>query len=95
MINTFVACLKELYEVGSLDEKDQKEYYLIERYSDKVSARLLSRQETLRKLGKQRWSESVHRVVSSPNSFLSLLPKNDSFSGPYLPVPLVYGDSKK
>ena len=76
-----------MYEVGMLNESSQKLYYLIERYKDKVSDRLLKQQKELRKVGKQVLRDYVNEILTKPNPFL----QSFNASGHYYPVPIVYG----
>lgn len=86
-INTIKDVLSEFYEVESLAEPDQKIYYLICRYHNKVSTRLLKKKEDLRILGKKEFGEQLREAIYRPNPFLSLIGK-DPYVGKYYPVPI-------
>lgn len=85
--------LKEYYWVASLDESEISKYYLICKYKDKVSQRLLQEKESLLKKGEISFRDKMHYVLNRPNPFFSLLKKQQDFSGSYVPVPIHFGKS--
>ena len=75
------------------DPTDLAKYFLIQRYKDKVSQRLIKEQkiiyERMMKEGKETAQRLMRELVMAPNSVLSQIPKSEGFSGKYLPVPLI------
>jgi hypothetical protein len=79
---------KEYWYVGCLSESKQVEYYLICKYKDKVSQRLIKRQEELYEEGKKENQRILFECLSKPNPFLKMLPKTD---GVFYPLPIISG----
>lgn len=89
-VNALVKAFKELYEIGSLPESLQKEYYLICKYETKVSERLLLRRDAIAVQAAVEFKRQFRESMLRPNPFLNLIDKNNSV-GEYFPVPLIYG----
>ncbi len=87
-IKSFSAMFQEYCEVSSLEGRDRRTYYLIDRYRDKVSARLLTVQEKLRAKGKLAFDASLREMLDRPNPLLRLIPKGEDYVGAYVPVPI-------
>ncbi len=82
-MSIFSDFLCETYYIGSLCEQDSKKYYLIERYSDKVSKRLLDEQADLYKQGKIAFGRLVRKAMAKPNPFLELIKKDGAAKAAY------------
>lgn len=85
MQNTFNELLKECYYIGSLCEEEQKEYYLIIRYKDKVSKRLLKRQKELLEKGSEEFGRVLRDLINTSNPILKMIEKNPKNSIYYKP----------
>jgi hypothetical protein len=84
--------LDEFYAVSSLPESEVAKYWLIEKYKDKVSERLLREQKTLYKKGSAIRDDAWRRLIAKDNPWLKMIEKTAyNFAGKYIPVPLVYG----
>ena len=79
----FTDLLNELFYVGALPDKERLIYYLIQRYEDKVSNKLLKKKEELYKQGKALHSEMIRELVGKPNPFLELIKKDKSAGAAY------------
>ena len=90
-VKDLLPILKELYDIHFKYESVEKtQYYLISKFKDKVSSRLLERYKVLRKLGEEGAKEMFKSLVYSKNPWLARLPKADT-TGKYYPVPIKYG----
>jgi len=76
--NTFNELLKECYHIGSLCENEQKEYYLILKYQDKVSERLLKRQKELLEKGSEEFGRVLRDLINAPNPILKMMISKES-----------------
>lgn len=87
-VNNFGVLVREVYAISSLSIEDQKKYYLIIRYKNKVSQRLLQCAKDLRKEGEEELSRLMRELVYMKSPVIDMLPKTDPFKGHYLPVPI-------
>jgi hypothetical protein len=85
---SFNEFFKECYYIGSLSEGEQKEYYLISKYKSKVSRRLINRQKELYEKGKIEFSVTLKLMITGPNPFLRMIPKDFSTKSYYPTIPL-------
>lgn len=74
-MSTFNQLFKEYFYVGSLSEKEQKLYNLIERYRGKVSKRLLNTQKDLFENGSIKFGENLKALIDTPSPFLEMIKK--------------------
>lgn len=89
-MNTFNEMFKEYMYIGSLDQADQKYYYLIERYEDKVSKRLLKIKVELYEKGKEKFGEILTELMNRLN-LLDLVMKDESWNGSLYHQPVILG----
>lgn len=74
-----------------LTERQRANYYLIERYWDKISPRLKSVHADLEVVAREQLLETMSGIIYKTNPFLALFKDAPSFSGKYLPVPITFG----
>ena len=88
-VKTLTRMLEEYFAAGSLPASEKAKYYLICRYQDKVSKRLLDEREALYQKGKQLSDEMFKKELMRPLSetLFGSLPKQEGI-GFYAPVPL-------
>jgi hypothetical protein len=88
-VNTFSYLFKLHYNIGlGLNKKEQAEYYLIERYIDQVSDRLIKRQQQLIDKANIEGPKQMRLLTAHPNPFLTMIPTSE-FGGKYPPVPII------
>lgn len=87
----FNSFFKEVYYTDCLPIKEYKKYWLISKYEDKVSERLLQDKKDLYKKADQLFTEKLNEIISQPNPLLKLsIP-----FGEYSTQPVVFGDVNK
>lgn len=82
--------IQEYYDFAfGLSDQEQAKVHLIYRYQDKVSARLIKEKYELREKARGSFSKHIGKLMSRPNPFLQLIKKTESFSGKYIPMPIL------
>lgn len=83
---------KEAWEVSGLSEREQAFYWMIQKYRDKVSQRLLNERARLRKKGKDIFEASMLEFMKQidKSNWLKLIPKENGWQGAYIKIPLKY-----
>lgn len=89
----FNKALADYLYAGQLSEKDQVTYYLVERYKDKVSPKLLKKAEALIEQGKKSFHAAVKEQLSQPSWLDKVLKDTKPWNGGSVIRP--FGDDEK
>lgn len=90
-VKTFNEIFAEYFEIGSLTPSDQKKYYLIEKYWDKISTRLKDEHSSLRKEAKETFNRMLLDCINSPNSLVAKIAKDTpSWTGNSYVLPIKF-----
>lgn len=91
--SNLISVLREYYDYAYLPEQEAFSN-LVERYKDKISPELIQKHKRLMKIwkpeAKKRASEQMKNIIYDSNPFLKMVPKDDSFKGVYIPIPIKY-----
>lgn len=82
--------INELFYLYLLPPEKEAKYWLIQRYEDKVSPRLIKEADLILKEGKLAWDKAAINQIIYGNPLLDLIKKEESWQGAYIPVPIVY-----
>jgi hypothetical protein len=88
MDKTLAHFIAESFSIPWLCESDQKLYWLICRYEDRVSKRLLDKKLALFKEAEKLFTEVLREEIKRPSLLFSMLGKDEGWNGAYFPVPL-------
>lgn len=95
---TVVSALKNLYTYVYTPQQDAY-IHLLRRYKKKIpiekAVQKTNKIRSWRKEAKERAQKFFRALIYNNNPFLSLIPKNEEFSGRYIPVPINFGDDEK
>lgn len=88
-MNSLAEALKEYYDTAFLSPQEFAKYWLIARYQDRVSTRLLAEKAALLVKGREQCAEVFREMIYGSNPLLATIPKHDSF-GKYYPLPIKF-----